>query len=472
MVTCSNFIKAVRCLPGASHLGWRPCCHAGGDGCLRYGRGNPVAQALVEWRWDQLRWCQRTDGVAWQWFLGQRGDGAHASELHFFIDGGGAHVERTTEDVREAQHVVDLVRVVRAARGNDGVAAHGVDFFWRDFRVWIGQREDQWTFRHRLDHLCADHAAFGHADEDVGANHGVCQVAVAGVIGVACLVFFHIGVAAWVDHALAVAHFQQGFVQAQRDQQVQAGDRRCTGAGDGYFDFIDILAYQFQAVQDAGRDDDGRAMLVVVEDRNVHALAQLLLDVEAVWRLDVFQVDAAEGRLHAHYGIDEQVGIVFSQFDVEYIDVGELLEQASLAFHHRFAGQRADIAQAQYGGAIGDHGHQVAARSVGAGAAWIFDDRFAGKGYAWRIGQGQGAGVAQRFGGGDGNLAGARFSVIGQGGFFQVERFVVGVLAVRGRHKNSGIGRYGLSGKSGPCYASACTLSRLYLCQSCEKRFD
>ena len=40
--------------------------------------------------------------------------------------------------------------------------------------------------------------------------------------------------------------------------------------------------------------DDGGAMLVVMEHRNVHQLAQPLLDDEAVGRLDVFQIDAAE----------------------------------------------------------------------------------------------------------------------------------------------------------------------------------
>ncbi len=56
---------------------------------------------------------------------------------------------------------------------------------------------------------------------------------------------------------------------------------------------------QFAAGQMAGIDqprrrDDGGAVLVVVEHRDVHQLAQPLLDHEAFRRLDVFQVDAAE----------------------------------------------------------------------------------------------------------------------------------------------------------------------------------
>ncbi len=40
------------------------------------------------------------------------------------------------------------------------------------------------------------------------------------------------------------------------------------------------------------------------------------------------------------------------------------LNRQALAFHHRLGSQRADIAQAQHGGAVGDHAHQIAARGV------------------------------------------------------------------------------------------------------------
>ncbi len=76
-------------------------------------------------------------------------------------------------------------------------------------------------------------------------------------------------------------------------------------------------------------------MLVVVHDRDVHALAQGLLDDEAFRRLDVLQVDAAEARLHQRHRLDELVGILGVQFDVDRIDVGEALEQHRFAFHHR-----------------------------------------------------------------------------------------------------------------------------------------
>src|SRR5256885_12779514 len=47
--------------------------------------------------------------------------------------------------------VVDLIGVVRAARGDDGVAAHGLHVFGNDLGVGVGQREDHRTRGH-LDH--------------------------------------------------------------------------------------------------------------------------------------------------------------------------------------------------------------------------------------------------------------------------------------------------------------------------------
>ena len=53
--------------------------------------------------------------------------------------------------------------------------------------------------------------------------------------------------------------------------------------------------------------------------------------------------------------------VVGGDLDVEHVDVGELLEQHRLAFHHRLGGERADIAEAEHGGAVGHHRDQIAA---------------------------------------------------------------------------------------------------------------
>ena len=74
---------------------------------------------------------------------------------------------------------------------------------------------------------------------------------------------------------------------------------------------------------------------------------QLLLDDEAVGRLDVFQVDAAEAGAQIAHAVDERVEVGRVDQDVDGVDVGEALEEHALAFHDRLGGQRAEIAQAR-----------------------------------------------------------------------------------------------------------------------------
>ena len=92
---------------------------------------------------------------------------------------------------------------------------------------------------------------------------------------------------------------------AQAHEQVQARQRRRARARAHQLHLLDVLAHDLEAVQHRGADDDGGAVLIVVEHRDLQPLAQLALDVEALGRLDVLQVDAAEGGLQAGDDVDQ-----------------------------------------------------------------------------------------------------------------------------------------------------------------------
>jgi hypothetical protein len=49
----------------------------------------------------------------------QHGQRLGGGDLHGVVDGAGAHIQRAAEDVGEAEDVIDLVRVVAAACGDD-----------------------------------------------------------------------------------------------------------------------------------------------------------------------------------------------------------------------------------------------------------------------------------------------------------------------------------------------------------------
>ena len=165
--------------------------------------------------------------------------------------------------------------------------------------------------------------------------------------------------------------------------------------------------------------DDRGAVLVVVEHRDVEQLAQPLLDDEALRRLDVLEVDAAPAGAEQLDAIDDLVGILGGHLEVDGVDVGEALEQHRLAFHHRLGGERAEVAEAEDGGAVGDDGDEVALERVVVGLVRIVGDGQHRHGDARRIGQRQVALGRHRLGGDHLELAGAAVAV-------EVERLLIG----------------------------------------------
>jgi hypothetical protein len=199
-----------------------------------------------------------------------------------------------------------------------------------------------------------------------------------------------------------------------------------------------------------------------VENRNLHRLLQLFLDVETFRGLDVFEIDAAEGRFENLAGPDHFVGILGRQFDIEHVDIGEAFEQDSLSFHDRLTRQRPDVAEAEDRGSVAHDGNQVGFGGVLVGERGIALDLFAGDGHARGIGEAQiplrPAGLRRRHG----NLPGRGRGVIFQGVFrvnrhrgFLTQISIAGCLIFRLLHAGVGLMRNaaidkGLGVGSGP----------------------
>src|SRR6185369_3808350 len=311
-------------------------------------------------------------------FARQGGERVGGGDLHRIIDCAGAYVERAAEDIREAEDIIDLVGIVRAAGGDDGVGTHLTYFLRGDFRIGIGHGEDDRLVRHRLDHLLGHLTLGRQAEEDVGSLHRFGQRAGFGRRRVRRLPLVHGFSAALIDHALGVAQDDLLAGQAHALEQFDAGDRRGAGAVDHQRDVLQLSSGEMQRVDQAGGGYDRRAVLVVMEDGDVEQLTQALFNDETFRRLDVFEIDAAEGLADITYAIDELVDVLGIDFDVEGIDVGKALEQASFAFHDRLGGQGADIAEAEHGSAIGDHGDHVAFGRVVVSELGVLGDMQAG----------------------------------------------------------------------------------------------
>ena len=202
-------------------------------------------------------------------------------------------------------------------------------------------------------------------------------------------------------------------------RQLETGDAGGAGAVAHHLGGLDLAAGELERIDQAGGGDDGGAVLIVMEDRNVEQLAQLLLDDEAFGRLDVFQIDAAPALAQELDAIDEFVRIFGGDFEVDGIDVGEALEQHRLAFHHGLGGKRAAIAEPENGGAVGDDGDEIALGGVVVGAALVLGDRQHRNGDAGRIGERQVALGGHGLGGHDLKLARPALAV-------KQQRFLIG----------------------------------------------
>src|SRR3546814_17737116 len=120
-------------------------------------------------------------------------------------------------------------------------------------------------------------------------------------------------------------------------------------------------------VQNIGRRKYSHSVLIVVENRNFHTFAHLLFDIETLGWLDVLKIDTTQRGFQRCDDVDQFVGVGFGQFDIENVDAGEFLEEATLALHDGFGCQRADIPQTPYRGSGGDDSYKSGARGVQGG---------------------------------------------------------------------------------------------------------
>ena len=360
--------------------------------------------------------------------VGQRRERPGGGHLHVLGDLLRADVERPAEDEREPQDVVDLVGVVRPSGGDDGVRPRGARLFGHDLGIGVREREDDRVLRHTAQHLAGHRPGDRQTDEHVGADQRVLQIPRRGLAGEGALGLGEVG-AARVHHALAVHQRDVPARHAEAHVVLRGRDGRGAGAAEDHDDVLELLADDFHGVEEGRARDDRRAVLVVVEDGDLEPLLERPLDLEALGRLDVLEVDAAHGGLEHLAEADHVGGLGGVDFDVEHVDVGERLEQDALALHHGLARERPDVAEAEHRGAVAHHGHEVAARGVQERRVRVLLDDETRLGHAGRIGQRQVALRLARFGDGDGDLAGAAL------------RMVVECFLRADSHRSGGAGR-------------------------------
>ncbi len=97
----------------------------------------------------------------------QVGESLGGRQFHFFVDGGGPHVEGSAKDEGESENVVDLVGIIRASGGDDDITAAGFGLLIGNFGIRIGHGKDNRVRRHRTHHVGSDRTFHGEAGEYV-----------------------------------------------------------------------------------------------------------------------------------------------------------------------------------------------------------------------------------------------------------------------------------------------------------------
>ena len=159
-------------------------------------------------------------------FLRQRGEGFGGGHLHVLCDVSGSNIKGPPENVGKPEDVVDLIGVVGASRGDDGVVSHLEDVLGKNFRVRIGEGEHDGFVGHAGHHFLRDQAALGKPQEDIGAFESVRQVAGRSVLSEGRFVFVQLAriKSGFRDDALAVNQRDVAHLHAHGDVMVGASN--------------------------------------------------------------------------------------------------------------------------------------------------------------------------------------------------------------------------------------------------------
>jgi hypothetical protein len=147
---------------------------------------------------------------------------------------------------------------------------------------------------------------------------------------------------------------------ARVHEELAHGHAGRPGAGHDGAHVLEPPAREPARVDERGEGHDRRAVLVVVEDRDVERGDEPLLDLEAARRGDVLEVDAAEGGGDALDRLHDLVHVLGGHADREGVDVAELLEEHGLALHHGHGRLGSDVPKPEHRAAVRHHGDRVA----------------------------------------------------------------------------------------------------------------
>ena len=124
----------------------------------------------------------------------------------------------------------------------------------------------------------------------------------------------------------------------------------CSGSND--LNVFDFFANNLQRIDHTCKRNNCSTMLVIMENRNITALFQLLLNLEASRCGNILQVYTAEASSQKANGLHDLIYILTSYTKRNSIHITKLFEQNAFALHNRHTSLWTDISKTKNCGTI------------------------------------------------------------------------------------------------------------------------
>ena len=149
----------------------------------------------------------------------------------------------------------------------------------------------------------------------------------------------------FIDGTLTVCH--DNILKSHGNEKLNNSNSSSARSGSDDLNVLDVLSNNLQGIDHACQCDNSSTMLIIMENRNVTALFQLLLNLKTSWCRNILQVYPAKASCKKAYCLNDLIHILTANAKRNGIYVSKLFKQNTLTFHNRHTSFRANIAKSQ-----------------------------------------------------------------------------------------------------------------------------
>ena len=155
---------------------------------------------------------------------------------------------------------------------------------------------------------------------------------------------------AFVNCTFTICH--NNILKAHGNKKFNNRNSSCSRSGSNDLNVFDFFANNLQRIDHTCKRNNCSTMLVVMENRNITALFQLLLNLKASRCGNILQVYTAEASSQKANGLHDLIYVLASNTKWNSIYITKLFEQNTFALHNRHTSLWTDISKTKNCGTI------------------------------------------------------------------------------------------------------------------------